>query len=128
MSGKFQATIDELQRRLFADDRVNASINFRSYDGHRYLNLIPAVECIDGFTVSVQASHTHYCTPRNSEGPWTEVELGFPSKKVPSLRQYRDGPPPDTDTVFAYVPIEKVAALLVRHGGLKPIAKASPNV
>jgi hypothetical protein len=30
----------------------------------------------NGATISVQASETHYCTPRNNEGPWAEFETG----------------------------------------------------
>ena len=109
--------IDELNRRLDPKPRIDPKIGFKSYDGNDYLEIVPKVKCKDGFEVSIQASHGHYCTPRDSVGPWSHVELGFPTKKVPSLKEYRDGPPPDTGTVFGFVPIEKVAALIKRHGG-----------
>lgn len=115
---KLQTTIDRLQAILAPAPRVNKEITFLSYGGHRYLENVPRVECEDGFAVSIQASHTHYCTPRDSTGPWSEVELGFPSRRTPSLREYRDGPPPDQGNVFGYVPIEAVAKLLIRHGGI----------
>ncbi len=43
----------------------------------------PAIECQDGATVSVQASRTHYCTPRTDTGPYSHVEAGFPSVNPP---------------------------------------------
>ena len=37
------------------------------------------VKCKDGFTMSVQASKSHYSEPKNDEGPYSEVEVGIPS-------------------------------------------------
>ena len=34
------------------------------YDGIKYEQIRPHVLCKDGFTISVQASKSHYCTPR----------------------------------------------------------------
>lgn len=117
MATKIEAAIQKLSEILEPSKRVIQNIG-PSYDGNPYLEHAPKVKCADGFGVSIQASHLHYCLPRNSFGPWTHVELGFPTHRVPSLREYRDGPPPDTGTVFGYVPIEKVAQVLVRHGGI----------
>ena len=114
---KPEMVVDQLNQLLEPSKRVNRDVGL-SYDGNPYLEHIPRVKCVDGFEVSIQASHFHYCQPRDSAGPWTHVELGFPTARVTSLREYRDGPPPDTGTVFGYVPIEKVARLLNRHGGL----------
>lgn len=118
MATKIQKVMEQLNVLLEPSKRVNKDINFLSYEGHRYLDNITRIRCRDGFEVSVQASHFHYCLPRDSTGPWTHVELGFPTARVPSLREYRDGPPPDTGTVFGYVPIEKVAKVLINHGGI----------
>jgi hypothetical protein len=115
--------LEALAVLLEPSKRVNQSIGFLSHDGNPYLEHAPKVKCKDGFEVSVQASHHHYCTPRNSFGPWSHVELGFPTARVPSLKEYRDGPGPDQGTVFGYVPIEKVAALLVRHGGFADLTQ-----
>jgi len=46
-----------------------------------YLEIRPAIECIDGFMMSVQASSMHYCTPRENQGPYSEVEVGYPSER-----------------------------------------------
>ena len=71
----------------------------------------------DGFSISIQASEFHYCSPRNSIGPWNEMELGFPSELDPILDEYAEEP--DTsDTVFGYVPIAIVNELISKHGGI----------
>lgn len=53
-----------------------------------YGTTVPAIECADGFTMSVQASRSHYCTPRNDVGPYTAVEVGFPSKHENRIAPY----------------------------------------
>jgi hypothetical protein len=78
---------------------------------------IAAVVCIDGFTISVQASRHHYCEPRENDGPWTHVECGFPSEAVPTIEDYKDGDDNDCESVFAGVPIELVEELIASHGG-----------
>jgi len=86
--------------------------------------LAPRVECEDGFSVSVQAHHGAYCTPRaDHAAPYTEVELGFPSanpmKDVPDLQKHCEDPDRPTDTVYGYVPVELVSRLIAAHGGIK---------
>ena len=44
--------------------------------------------CADGFNMSVQASETSYCEPRNDRGPYKEVEIGFPSEREDLLMKY----------------------------------------
>jgi len=82
-----------------------------------YPPIIPAITCVDGFEISVQASATHYCSPRNNQGPWTEVECGYPNGPVPSLEPYRDG---EDSPVFGWTPVVLVEELIDSHGGLKP--------
>lgn len=84
------------------------------------------VYCNDGvLSMSVQASRLHYSTPRTDEGPYTHVEVGFPSVKPPqSWAEYCDGDfeTKPCDTVYAYVPLELVAEFIELHGGLKTSA------
>ena len=56
-------------------------------------SVIPSIVCNDGEHVSVQASETHYCMPRNNEETgWFEMEAGFPSCVPPlSWKEYTDG-------------------------------------
>jgi len=39
----------------------------------------PRVVCKNGFSLSVQASQYRYCSPRSDTGPYTHVEIGYPS-------------------------------------------------
>ena len=80
---------------------------------------VKPIECVDGFTISGQATRHHYSTPRNDIGSWTAVECGFPSADVPGMADYKDGDDADTDSVFGYVPVEIVEAVLAQHGGMK---------
>jgi len=79
--------------------------------------------CADGFQMSVQASHFHYCSPRNDEGPYSTVEVGFPSEQedllVPYAEVWKDkGEEVDyTDLVYAYVPSSVVLEVVAKHGG-----------
>ena len=89
--------------------------------GYRSKRLAPVIKCADGAELSVQASRTHYCTPRTDTGPYSEVEIGFPTVAPPdSWERYfdgdwvKDGP---TNSVYAYVPIEMVREYVRLHGG-----------
>jgi hypothetical protein len=78
------------------------------------------ITCADGFSISVQAHEGAYCRPRESDGPWHKVELGFPSEDPgKEFVQYCEDPESPTETVYAYVPIELVEALIARHGGFQ---------
>jgi hypothetical protein len=104
----------ELQRRL-------TSRPFKRPDDMR--PHLPRVHCADGFNVSVQANRYNYCTPRDDHGPWSLVELGFPSAPMPELAEWIESDDPNaTDTVWGYVPLHRVAAVLASHGGLMPEA------
>ena len=77
------------------------------------------VHCADGFSMSVQANFGSYCKPRNNEGPYSEVEVGYPSKADPMLLPYMEmgGNDNPTDTVYPYVPVEVVEQVIQIHGG-----------
>ena len=65
------------------------------------------VVCADGFSMSVQANATVYCSPRtNNAAKYEEVEVGMPSDKEPLLMAYCEEP--------AQVIINVVA----KHGGM----------
>jgi hypothetical protein len=81
------------------------------------------LQCQDGFSMSVQASNGHYCRPREDNAePYLEVEVGYPSEKVEEFWPYIDGDPDDPDqdyqTVYGYVPVDIVNAVIEKHGGL----------
>ena len=75
--------------------------------------------CADGFEMSVQASKTHYCLPRESGAQRYEaVEVGFPTPAEELLMPYCDEPDKPTETVYGYVPVATVSIILAKHGGI----------
>ncbi len=77
------------------------------------------VVCKDGFSVSIQASETNYCSPRvDGADKYYEVELGFPSSEEQLLMEFAEMPGKPTDTVYAYVPVALVNLVLAKHGGI----------
>jgi len=80
----------------------------------------PRIECQDGTTLSVQVGDYLYCTPRNSEGPWTHVEVGFPDVIPPdSWKEYADCSEDERPSIYAYVPVALVEEYIAAHGGRK---------
>lgn len=90
------------------------------FDESNECQLTPRIVCNDGFNISVQGGNRfNYCDPRERIKLFWLVELGFPSEPIPELKEYKDGKEyEDMETVFGYVPIEKVEALIQRHGGI----------
>ena len=77
----------------------------------------PPIECADGFRMSVQASEYHNCAPQENEGPYEEVEVGYPSMEEPLLTPYAEDPSRLTETVYAWVPMHVVEKVIQKHGG-----------
>jgi len=75
------------------------------------------VTCADGFRMSVQASEGAYCTPRNNDGPYTEVEIGYPSDPEIMIMRWAEDKSRPTDTVYGWVPTGVVRDVIVKHGG-----------
>lgn len=98
-------------------DKVNEYLR-RTWNGERWC-IRPGMECADGFTISVQASKIHYCSPRiNGADQYENVELGFPNMEEPLITDYAENPDDLTHTVYGYVPIEVVNKLIEKHGGI----------
>ena len=76
------------------------------------------IVCADGFNMSVQASEASYSEPRNNSGPYTAVEVGFPSREDSILLQYAENPDRPTDSVYGWVPIDIVQLCIEAHGGM----------
>ena len=80
----------------------------------------PRLYCNDGYSISVQASEFHYCSPRlNGLQDYKSVELGYPSAEDELINEYAENALNYTDTVYGYVPIEVVEKLIEKHGGIK---------
>lgn len=80
----------------------------------------PRVHCADGFHMSVQAHYGAYCSPRVDASPfYVEAEIGFPSEREDLIMQYIDGDDSDpTQTVYGYVPVDVIDAVIAKHGGI----------
>lgn len=97
---------------------LKANIGFNQYGSHQFKLVMPVITCKDGFTISVQASKNHYCSPRTDGGPYTQVECGYPSGPVSeALKEYADDPD-DHSTIYPFVPIHIVEDELNLHGGI----------
>jgi len=87
-----------------------------------WVKIRPAIICKDGLRLSVQASIGHYCVPRTNKGPYSHVEVGFPSKVPPkSWAEYFDGTfsrKTAKHSVYGYVPVEVVQEWINEHGGI----------
>ena len=81
-------------------------------------SLRPRLTCHDGFSLSIQASATHYCTPRNATGPYSAVEIGSLSSPEPRLQQYAEDPAIPLATVYGFVPSAVLIQLVADHGGI----------
>lgn len=77
----------------------------------------PRIVCNDGFTLSVQARVFNYCTPRSDTGPWSEVEVGFPSEVEDLLLPFAEDSNDPTGTVYGWVPVNLVEQVIAKHGG-----------
>lgn len=88
-------------------------------DGTVYERPRVHAECKDGFKISIQASETHYCSPRiNGAISYEKVELGFPNQKDYLIMDYAEDEDDPKGTVYGYVPIELVNLLIEKHGGI----------
>ena len=77
------------------------------------------VVCADGFSMSVQANSTSYCSPRRDHAnPYTSVEVGFPSREEPLLLEWAEEPNKPPATVYAWVPVQVVTNVIAKHGGM----------
>lgn len=77
----------------------------------------PRVTCRDGFSLSLQAGRGVYSLPRNDRGPWSHIEVGYPSLPEPLLWRWAETPGDWTGTVYPYTPVDWVLAAIELHGG-----------
>ena len=82
------------------------------------------IHCKDGFSMSVQASHSHYCFPRTTmysknKFYYLEMEVGFPSKEETLLLPFAENKEKPTETVYLYVPVGIIKQVIKKHGGIQ---------
>lgn len=102
----------------------------RGYQGEAD-NVFPPIECNDGFVVSVQGHRGAYSIPRDDFAEEYEaVECSFPSAREELLMPYIDGDEATEDplqSVYGYVQIRVVVAVIEKHGGLKGAFEIGPQ-
>jgi len=76
----------------------------------------PTIKCVDGFHVSIQANEFTFCIPSNNDGPWSHIELSFPSEQLPKL--FNKFIITNNKYIYTQVPICLVDSLLDAHGGI----------
>ena len=90
------------------------------------------IVCKDGFRFSIAANDKgSYSTPRYSKGPYTAIEIGFPTRVEPLLKKYAEPKycyetddylafeDSATQVVYPYVPASLLIKVIGKHGGLK---------
>ena len=79
----------------------------------------PWIVCNSGLIMSVQASHSHYCNPRQDDvDKYISVEIGFPNMVVDELLPYAECEDEPTETVYGWVPVELVDEIIEKNGGM----------
>jgi len=83
------------------------------------MTLNKEIVCKDGFTMSVQANEFAYCSPRATGSiKYTSVEVGYPSQPEPLLVEWVEDPEKPTNTVYGYVPAQRISLVCAKHGGI----------
>ena len=85
-----------------------------------WVQMAPRFHCADGFVISIQASGSHYSTPREFNGwPYWQFECGYPSTEEQMIMPFSEDPGNPTSTVYGDVPVEIVCEMINKHGGIK---------
>jgi hypothetical protein len=87
----------------------------------------PQIICKDGFKMSVQGSEGHYCSPRETQDWYNEMEIGYPSAKEDDLLPFAEQDENPTETVYGYVPCEIIEKVIEKHGGIDEAETFKPN-
>ena len=90
---------------------------YTGYKGSVIQELRPRVVCADGFSMSVQASKSHYCMPwiNGKNVLYLEVEVGYLSSLTPDFDDYEDW---GRAGIYLRVPVEIVDKVILSHGGI----------
>ncbi len=91
--------------------------------------LAPAIELANGAVISVQASDSHYCTPKRNHGPYVSVEVSECGLSVHALKMLQESAivPASGVTLFprskrpdpyGWVDINLIVAVINYEGGI----------
>ncbi len=78
----------------------------------------PRIFCKNGFSMSVQGSSFHYCSPRETIDSYHAMEIGFPSRRVEKLKKYAEEPKRLTKTVYGWTPVKVIQEVIDDNGGI----------
>ena len=78
----------------------------------------PRIVCNDCFSMSVQGSYGHYCTPRVTQDYYSEMEIGFPSEVEDLILKFAEDNSWPTGTVYPCVPVDIIQQVIDKHGGI----------
>ncbi len=89
-----------------------------------WIPIFKKIHCKDGFSMSVQASHSHYCFPRitiysKHSFYYSKMEVGFPSEVEELLLPFAENKEKPTETVYPYVPVTIIEQVIQKHGGIQ---------
>lgn len=89
-------------------------------EGKLLLKTYEALECNDGFTMSVQASSNHYCLPREMTEieKYTHFEVSAEDETL--FQPYEIS---DNAHIFTKVPKEVIQKVIEKHGLLKKMTE-----
>ncbi|NTG07181.1 hypothetical protein [Rhizobium rhizogenes] len=88
----------------------------RRYRGASGKTIFPAIECADGFKLSVQGHFGAYSFPRDDFADldgYSLVEVMSPHEPDFMVRGSQVG----EEFIYGYVPVERVLAVIEKHGG-----------
>lgn len=116
---------NNLQEQLH---RIKEMMSVISEEPMEFKPLNPKIKFNNGGSASIQASRTHYSEPRNNVGPYTSMEIGYPSEgtEIPdSLLKYEETSQHGKgegfnpyDSIYAYVPVSVVKEFIEANGGI----------
>lgn len=108
----FQKTIVDMMHNRTYNDKM-------SYNNTYFF--CPRIVCNDGFSISLQMNHSHYCSSENGYrtlGHTMEtIEFGYPNQDEELLKEYAECPELLTKTV-GRLPIDVAQQIIDKHGGI----------
>jgi hypothetical protein len=120
----------DIEDDLPSDDLSSDDISEEN-EGDDDSHIIKRAYFNNGGSISVQASRYHYCEPRNDNGPYTELELGYPSRETKLsqslIRHQEQSSVTDPyNNIFPYVPVKVLMKLADMNGGFVNGTKLPP--
>jgi hypothetical protein len=83
-----------------------------------YFGPRPKIVCNDGFHMSVQGGGGIYSSPRKASDYYIEMEIGYSSEREELIMEFAETPENPTGTVYGYVPIDIIKAVIEKHNGI----------